>query len=88
MKLTIVPADKMIIVDGVPVRVPDAAYPAGVHAIQWYGDKGEIEYTNAPGEPKPLNKAITDVTPYLPLVEAWKVEKARQDAEREKEWAK
>lgn len=41
MRLTFIPADKTIIIDGVAVTVPDDTeldVPAGLHAIQHYAD--------------------------------------------------
>jgi hypothetical protein len=48
VRVTVVPVDNVIIVDG-DLRKPTAAtYPSDVHAIQWYGSAGTIEYTNGP----------------------------------------
>lgn len=47
MRITIIPADNIITVDGDsrrPAEAVNATYPDGVHAIQWYGDHGFIEH--------------------------------------------
>lgn len=48
MRLTVIPSDRTILLDGVPLTF-DFAADANIHAIQWYGDYGTIEY--AMGEP-------------------------------------
>ena len=48
MKLTIVPNDNLVIVDGEPESVDLSHLPEGIHAIQWDGENGEIEYTKPP----------------------------------------
>lgn len=50
MKLTVIPEDNTIVVDG-DVRYPtNLVYPDDVRAIQWNGDAGAIEYPNRPQE--------------------------------------
>ena len=46
MKLTIVPNDNTVIVDGVAATVDLSHLPDCIHAIQWDGDaeRGEVEY--------------------------------------------
>ena len=41
----VVPEDKLIIVDGTPLTL-DFTYPSGLHAIQWDGQQGHIEWEN------------------------------------------
>lgn len=72
MRLTIIPSDKLVIIDGKAIMVRDAEYPAGVHAVQWYGDKGEVEFDDVPGEPKKLNEMIDTIAPYQALIDAYR----------------
>lgn len=46
-KVTVVPEDKLIIVDGEPI-VFDSPFPApsSLHALQWNGVGGHIEWTD------------------------------------------
>ena len=66
MKLTVIPSDRFIQRDGLAHVLP--LWPlddANIHAIQWDGQAGEIEYA---GKPKPANSAFTDaavIKPYL-----------------------
>jgi hypothetical protein len=57
MKLTIIRADGAVYKDGVSYSGLDlTAVPADVHALQWYGTEGEVEFN---GRPKPQNEIIT-----------------------------
>jgi hypothetical protein len=79
MRAIIVPADKLVIVDGIPANGVNAEYPQGVHAIQWFGENGFIEFE---GSPKPPNEVITDFSPYQPILDAYNVRIAEIEAER------
>jgi len=49
MRLSIIPSDKLIAIDGetlLDIEVDMSWIPSNVHAVQWYGDHGQIEYTN------------------------------------------
>jgi hypothetical protein len=81
MKLTIVADDKCVGVDAEylsPINLPQL--DPSIHAVQWYGEYGEVEYKNQLVNGvlvKPANAVITDVTPYQFAVNAWNAEKAR-----------
>lgn len=69
MKLTIVPEDKTVIVDGIPLLNLDLSscnIPANIHALQWNNDKGWIEYVDVDGEKEP-NLAITELPEWANL---------------------
>lgn len=72
MRVTVVPIDRFISRDGEAANLPDWPFDdAAIHAIQWYGEDGEIEYT---GRPKPPNKQIDDpaiLQPYLQALDAY-----------------
>ncbi|SRR5580765_2864976 len=75
MRLSIVPGNNSVTIDGASELMNLAIYPAleGVHAVQWYGSKGHLEFDNS-GFPdvefKP-NEAITDISPYQDIIDAW-----------------
>ena len=73
--VTVVPKDRLIIVDGVALNfVFDA--PETMHALQWDGQRGHIEWAdddNWPLEPEAYND---EVAPYVAL---WQAEKALRD---------
>jgi len=82
MVITIIRRDNIVIVDGEPRSVSCAALPEGVHAIQWHGTYGEVEF-----EPhlvdgvmhKVHNKTITDLGVFQQFAEAWNA--ARPESE-------
>ena len=78
--VTVVPADHLIIVDGQALRF-DFPAPANLHALQWDGEKGHLEWTNDYNWPL----SVTDATAYAeevePFVVLWEAEKARLEAE-------
>ena len=77
MRVTIIVDDNMVLVDGLPQTVNCAALAAeGKHAVQWYGDYGEVEFKTGfdteRGIPtRPPNETITDFAPYQTYVDQW-----------------
>lgn len=77
-RVTVVPADKLMIVDGLALTFNFSA-PKGMHALQWDGKQGHIEWQGSDDEP-PHNEPLAadsyagQVAPY---VELWEEEKAR-----------
>ena len=67
MRLTIIPIDGSVIVDGDPKFQPldlsACGIPADVHALQWYSTRGWIEFRDDddPFTPKPANQDITEL---------------------------
>lgn len=84
MKLVIVADDKRVCVDGLCFDGLDvSSLDASIHAVQWNGQWGEIEYKSVfqDGQiTKPQNQVITNVTPYQWAVDAWNVEKEAEEA--------
>ena len=80
--VTVVPSDKLIIVDGEALVVAYEA-PASLHALQWSGETGHTEWTD--GRPNQPLTAADYATQVAPFVTAWQTEKARreEDAARE-----
>ena len=81
-RITIVPDDRVVIVDGVPVWFT-YSFASDVNAVQWYDTHGVVEYREMVGEVNTptRNEDITDFSPYeylLPL---------REEAQREQEIA-
>lgn len=67
MRLTIIPVDGFVNVDGDPKVQPldlsGCGIPADVHALQWYENRGWIEFRDDddPFTPKPANQEITEL---------------------------
>lgn len=72
MRITVIPADRLIRRDEQAVNLPDWPFDDDeIHAVQWYDSWGEIEKT---GYPKPQNEVFTDLTvlsPYLDLLDTF-----------------
>lgn len=71
--VTVVPADSLIIVDGAVLVFPFDA-PEHMHALQWRGDSGHTEWTDAPNKPLTAEDYDDQVAPFVTL---WQAEKAR-----------
>ena len=77
-RVTVVPADRLVIVDGQALTFEFSA-PERMHALQWDGKQGHIEWLGSGDEP-PYNDPLAadsyagQVAPY---VELWEEEKAR-----------
>jgi hypothetical protein len=79
MRVTIVADDSKVVVEGMPECVDLSSLEEDVHAVQWYGTVGEVEFkqdyinnTRAP------NERITDFTPYQKFVDLWTVEAKKE----------
>ena len=64
MTLTIIKDDKFVNVDGVELTLDAVVLPANVHAVQFDGTNGEIEYND--GTP---NEAITSISAYSTITD-------------------
>lgn len=79
MRLTIVADDGAVGVDGeffTPIDL--SQMDLSIHAVQWYGEYGEVEYKTRLENGafvKPANVLITDAAPYQFAVDAWTVAK-------------
>lgn len=83
MKLTIIADDKRVGVDDLfyePVELPQL--DASIHAVQWYGEYGEVEYKTRfenGALVRPANLLITNVTPFQFAVDAWSAAKLAEE---------
>lgn len=72
MRVTVIPSDKWIRRDDLQINLPTWPFAdEDIHAIQWYGTRGEIEYV---GDPKPANKITEDqsvIEKYLEAVDEY-----------------
>ena len=73
--VTVVPSDRLIIVDGTPLQFGFTA-PANLHAVQWHEGRGEMEWTDDINHPLTPDDYQADVAPFVAL---WEAEKARRD---------
>lgn len=80
--VTVVPSDRIIILDGLPL-IFDFSAPAAMHALQWDGQQGHIEWTddfNWPLSAADTTAYADEVAPYVNL---WQAEKERLEQESE-----
>lgn len=69
MRVTIIPSDKAVIIDGVGVLVEDVTQIAErIHAVQWDGTKGHIEYVQHEDYYTP-NVEINNLDAYEPYIQ-------------------
>jgi hypothetical protein len=87
MRLTIIADDKRVGVDELffePIEMPQL--DSAIHAVQWYGNYGEVEYKTQfenGALVKPANLLITDMMPFQFAVDAWNIAKADAEAAQE-----
>ena len=75
--VTVVPSDRLIVVDGVALRF-DFPAPENMHALQWHEGSGHIEWTDDINHPLTADAYEADVAPFVAL---WEAEKARLNEE-------
>lgn len=77
--VTVVPTDKIIIVEGMALRFNFAA-PDGLHAIQWHEGSGHMEVVGQGNAVLSENDYVEKIAPFVAL---WEAERARLEAEAE-----
>lgn len=71
MRLTIIPSDAFCSVDGVGYNGVDVSTVAvNVHAVQWDGVSGWIEFRESDGV-KPANETIDTIDQFQPVIDSW-----------------
>lgn len=79
MRLTIIPKDGTVIIDGEPYTNLDLSFiDSSVHAVQWYETQGEVELKDPATGSMTGHRTITDITEYQTAITLW--ETAKQDA--------
>ena len=74
--LTIIKDDKWVKVDDVGLTLDTVDLPANVHAVQWDGSAGWIEYNDGKD-----NKAISSISDYSTITDDHATAKAAEDAD-------
>jgi hypothetical protein len=79
--VTVIPIDRSVYVDGICL-IFDFTAPDNLHALQWHGSSGHIEYTDGSANSLLKKKDYdSEVAPYVAL---WEAEKIRLDEESER----
>lgn len=79
MRLTIIPEDSAVIIDGLRLLIDCSSLDQTIHAVQWEGICGHIEYVVAGDGEKPTNTVIKNVAQFQPIIDAWAAAKALID---------
>lgn len=77
MQVTVIAPDKLVLVDGSALKLSKFDFDEGLHAIQFNGKLGHVEFQTPDGGLTTAPVSEYEVQPY---VEAWNAEKARLDA--------
>ncbi|WAW10008.1 hypothetical protein NB640_12435 [Oxalobacter vibrioformis] len=79
-QITIVPENGLVMIDGRGFEGLDmTSLASNIHAVQWYGNSGEIEYKiNAQGV-KPANTSFYSLDAYARIIALWEAEKDAAD---------
>lgn len=81
MRVTIIPIDGSVSVDGVGFGGLDLSFmAASVHAVQWYDTHGEIEVKDPATGRMVANEVITSIDAFQPAIAAWQAAKTAQEA--------
>lgn len=76
MRVTVIPADRWIRLDQESASLPSWPFDDNhIHAIQWYGSDGEIEFV---GRPKKPNQTFSNFSSLSPYIDALQEELAAQ----------
>lgn len=70
MRVTIIPLDRVVIVDGVAKGPIDLSFMADIHAIQWYDTWGDVERVD-PNTMAHSNERIEELGRYQQAVDLW-----------------
>ena len=73
--LTIVKDDKFVSIDGEGLHLDEVVLPSNVHAIQWDGTNGWIEYNDGTD-----NKSISSISDYSTITDNHATKKAAEAA--------
>lgn len=83
MRVTIIPTDGFVSVDGKGINQLDLSFiDSSIHAIQWYDDEGEIEIKDNRGRTV-RNEIINSIEPYRKSLDLWAAAKAKAELEEQ-----
>lgn len=80
-KITIIPDDSLVMIDGRGFDGLDMTdLPSTIHAVQWYGEYGVIEYKTEENGVKPANERIASLDGFEAVIAAWETAREAADA--------
>lgn len=81
MKVTIVRPDGFVSIDGVAYSGLDmASVDQSIHALQWSGEAGEVEFVNDEQGHKPANVFIDSLDDFQGAIAVWQVKDNEKNA--------
>lgn len=75
MKVTVIPADRMIVIDGEGLQFDFSYYPPGLRALQWNHTSGSMEFETG------ANQFIDNPALVQPYIDQYQAEAERIAAE-------
>jgi hypothetical protein len=78
MQVSVVVDDNMIYVNGFAERCDLSNMPDYIHALQWYGAWGEIEFRGDDDGNRLPNKRVSDFNEFKKYISAWEVEAQKE----------
>lgn len=76
MRVTIIPDDKSVSVDGEGYSGLDLSFmDVDIHAVQWYDTHGEIERKDPVTKKMTANEEITSFDAFQPVLDVWQAKK-------------
>ena len=85
-RISIIPADGIVAVNGMSVSGLDLSFlPEEIHAIQWYGERGEVEFRADLYGYKKMNEKIDSFKPFEKAVDLFECVQAAMQNEPVKE---
>lgn len=80
MRVTIIADDSHVYVEEQSLKVDLTGLDEDIHAVQWYGSVGEIEYKyDAIENTRRPNERFTDFVPFQVFVDRWMIEAQKTD---------
>ena len=80
MRLTIVPIEGSVSIDGIGFGGLDLSFmDASVHAVQWYETHGEIEVKDPVTGRMVANEVITSFDAFQPAIDIWQAAKTAEE---------
>ena len=80
MQVTVIVDDNTILVNGFAESCDLSGMPDYIHALQWYGAYGEIEFRAADDGSRQANKRVEDFEEFKKYIAAWET-KAKEEIE-------
>ena len=74
MRVTIIPDDGFVSIDGVGYDGLDlSSIDSSIHAVQWYGEEGEVEMRNPVTRKLVENRGIASLDEFQTALDAWQL---------------